>query len=294
MGGQWVQFLASGLTVGSIYALVALGFSLVFSVGRFFHFGLAATYTICAYTAFGLIASLGLTPWIAVPLAVAVAATTGCIFELLVFHPLASRRATMLTMLLSSLGLVIACQSAVALGFGNQTKVLRPSVGVISMNFLGGRITQTQLAGMMIALAMFGLIWLSTHKSKMGLIFRATAGDAELARIRGVDVRLIRLIVFGVGSGIVGMAALISAYDTDLVPTMGFNALLPGVTAAVAGGIGSRRGALAGGLTIGLAQHFGVLALPTEWQDAIVFMILLIFLLLKPQGFFGKGFKRAV
>jgi branched-chain amino acid transport system permease protein len=141
-------------------------------------------------------------------------------------------------------------------------------------------------------MAVFGLTWFGAHKSRVGMLLRAVACDSELARVKGLPVDLVKLVVFGIGSGVVGLAAIIAAYDTDLTPTMGFNALLPGVAAAIVGGIGSIRGAFFGGLLIGFAQQFGGWQFHTHWQDAVVFVILIGFLILRPQGFFGRPLRR--
>jgi branched-chain amino acid transport system permease protein len=108
----------------------------------------------------------------------------------------------------------------------------------------------------------------------------------------GINVEQIVVVAFAAGSALAGIAAILVSLDTDLRPTMGFNALLMGVVAAIVGGVGSIPGALMGGLLLGMAQHLGVWKLSTEWQDAIAFCILLIFLVFRPQGFFGLPLRR--
>jgi branched-chain amino acid transport system permease protein len=288
----FVQLTINALIAGASYALVALGFSLVFSVSRFFHFELAASYTICAYAALTLIANWGLIPVLALPLALALTFAIGCGFELLAFRPLASRHASSLVKLLSSLGLSIAGRSLVALVFGDQTRLIRKGTLASVLPILGGRITYVQFLGITITVAVFGLMWFGAHKSPAGMLLRAVACDSELARVRGLPVDRVKFIVFGIGSVIVGLAAIIAAYDSDLTPTMGFNALLPGIAAAIVGGMGSIRGALLGGVLIGFAQQFGGWQFQTEWQDAVVFIILIGFLIVRPQGFFGRPLRR--
>jgi branched-chain amino acid transport system permease protein len=125
------------------------------------------------------------------------------------------------------------------------------------------------------------------------MILRAVANDSELSSALGLNSGRVIAVAFALGSALAGVAAIFIAYDTDLTPMMGFRAILMGVVAVIVGGVGSIPGALVGGLFVGLAQHLGVWKLPTQWQDAIVFLILIVFLVLRPQGFLGKPLKRA-
>jgi branched-chain amino acid transport system permease protein len=197
-------------------------------------------------------------------------------------------------LLLVSFGLAIVGQSGVAAVFGDQTQVLRPNVESSVISLFGSRMTRIQFAGIGIETLIIVLVWFAMHKTRIGLVFRATACDEELATIKGVAVGRIRIVIFGVSSGLVGIAALVAGYDTHVFPMMGFNAMLPSVTAAVAGGIGSVRGAVFGGLLVALAAQFGGSFLPTLWQEAIIFVVLVVFLLIRPQGFFGKPLRRAI
>jgi len=123
-------------------------------------------------------------------------------------------------------------------------------------------------------------------------MIRAIADDQALAEAMGVPIERSILLAFGIGSAIAGVAAVLVAYDTSFSPTMGFHALLFGVVAAIVGGIGSISGALLGGLLIGFAENFGVWRLPTQWQDTIVFVILVLFLVLRPEGFMGLPLRK--
>ena len=158
---------------------------------------------------------------------------------------------------------------------------------------MGARITRIQAIIICASVTICLLTWATLRLTSAGRRIRALANDPYLSTIVGVDTDRIILLVFMIGSGIAGAAAILISLDTDITPTMGFTALLMGVVAAIVGGVGNISGAIVGGLFVGLAQHLGVWKLPTEWQDAIVFAILIAFLLARPQGFLGKPMRRA-
>ena len=122
----------------------------------------------------------------------------------------------------------------------------------------------------------------------MGKAMRAVANDPELANISGIDSNRVILLTFAIGSALAGIAGILVALDVDMTPTMGMNALMMGVVAVIIGGVGSIPGVALGALLRGTAQHLGVWEISSKWQDAIAFIILFIFLLLKPEGFLGK------
>ena len=122
---------------------------------------------------------------------------------------------------------------------------------------------------------------------------RAVANDPELASVSGIDSGKVILLTFALGSALAGVAGILVAFDVDMIPTMGMNALMMGVVAVIIGGVGSIPGIALGSLLLGMAQHLGVWFISSQWQDAIAFAILLIFLLFRPQGFLGKKIKKA-
>jgi branched-subunit amino acid ABC-type transport system permease component len=129
-------------------------------------------------------------------------------------------------------------------------------------------------------------------KSKMGKAIRAVANDSELALVSGVDSNRVILWTFAIGSAMAGLAGILFALDVDMTPTMGMNALMMGVVAMIIGGINNIYGVAMGALLLGFAQHFGVWKISSQWQDAIAFIILFLFLLFRPQGFLGRKIKK--
>ena len=282
------QTLINGLVAGADYALFALGFGLIYQVGRFFHFAHGGIYAAGAYLAYVFIHLLGFNIWLAIPLAVLGTSIIGILCDRIVCKPLYARNASSLVLLTASLGLFVVIQNVISLLFGDSTRMLRNQGPQQGLHVLNAYITPIQItliaASAGIAICMW--VWLKT--SNWGRMVRAVANDPNLCTVVGVNREKVMVVCFAVGSGIAAIGAILSGLDTDLTPMMGFRILLFGVVAVIVGGIGSIRGAFFGGLLVGLWQHFGVLELPTQWQDAMVFALLIIFLLVLPSGLFGK------
>ena len=287
-----VQLIMNGLMAGASYALLALGFCIIFSTVRFIPFSHAIPYTTAAYSVYLLVNYLGLPLWLASLSSVIIAGLIGCLPEITVYRQLRKNRVSPSILMLTSLGLLIAFQSTVSLLFGDQTLVIQSRLDISIYKLLGARLTSVQLTVLIVTVILFLAAWWFSRSTRIGKIQRAVASNPELALILGVTTELIHIGVFAVGSGIAGVAGILAAHDTDAVPTMGFNSLLMGVVATVVGGIGSIPGAVLGGLLVGLVQHLAVWKLPTLWQDGIVFLILIFFLFIRPQGILGNPLKK--
>ncbi len=287
------QIAANGIVAGCTYGLVALGFGLIFRVCGFFHLAHGAVYTVAAYTGYVLTRMMGWSPWIGLPLALLAAMVLGVLIEIAVYRPMRRFGASPLTLLMASLGMMVAIQNVISLWAGDETKRLRSAEVREGFAVLGAHVTPIQLAiiGSSVVLTSLVVTWI--HFTRTGRIVRAVASDAELARIVGLSSNEVSAIVFAIGSLLAGAAAILVAYDTDLSPLMGFKAVLMAVVAVIVGGVGSIRGSLCGGLLVGLVQHFGVWRLPTQWQDAMVFAVLIVFLVIRPNGIFAGTFAKA-
>ncbi len=299
----------------SVYALVALSFSLIYSTTRFFHFAHGAVYITGAYTAFIVISAFrriaeaavangelagasAAVPWwahiIAIAAAILIAAILGALMEVCIYRPLRRMQATPVVLLIASMGLYIVIQNCISAFFGDDTKTIRTWPVREGLEVFGARITPVQIIIIASAIVLFiATIWI-LKKTRAGIAMRALASNPELSRVVGMDADRVVLYTFVAGSALCGAAGVLISLDIDMTPTMGMNALLMGVVAAVAGGIGSLPGAAVGALILALAQHLGVWKLPSQWQDAIAFAILLIFLLFRPSGVFGAKLRKAV
>jgi branched-chain amino acid transport system permease protein len=282
------QSVVSGLSAGSGYALMAIGFGLIFEVCNFYHLSHGAVFALGAYLSFLFGVVIGWNPGVAIVLSIIGSATLGAGMECMVYRPLRRTRASSLVLLIVSLGILIVVQNVISLTFGDSTKTLTTGPVREGLDFFGARITSVQVLTIILSIVASSCLWGLLRYTKPGIMTRAVAADFELSLIVGVSRDRVLLGTFAVGSALAGVAGILVGYDVGITPTMGFRAILMGVVAAIVGGIGSVPGAFLGGLFIGLVQHLGVLKLPTAWQDAIIFVILILFLVFRPQGFLGS------
>lgn len=288
-----VQLLVNGIIAGTIYILVAIGFSLVFSTVRFFHFAHGIVFTAGAYFTFLFKVWLGLPLFFSLVLAIGLSTLLGCSMEIWVYRPLRRKVASSLILLLASLGIYIVLQNVISMIFGDDTKSVRSGAAKEGFNVFGARITPIQILIICVSAVLVVVVALLLKKTKMGKAMRAVANDPELASVSGINSDRVILWTFAVGSALAGVAGILVALDVDMTPTMGMNALMMGVVAVIIGGVGSIPGVALGALLLAMAQHLGVWYISSKWQDAIAFVILAVFLLFRPEGFFGKKVKKA-
>lgn len=212
--------------------------------------------------------------------------------ELSVYRPLRHKGASALILLLASLGIFIVLQNVISMVFGDDIKSIRSAVVEEGINILGARITPIQIIIISISLLLLAFCFFFLKYTKIGQAMRAVANDPELANSSGIESDRVILFTFALGSALAGTAGILVALDVDMTPTMGMSALMMGVVVVIIGGVGSIPGIAMGALLLGMAQHLGVWKIGSQWQDAIAFAILLIFLLFRPQGFLGKKVKK--
>jgi branched-chain amino acid transport system permease protein len=293
MTSEILQYAFNGIAAGAIYALVGSGFMLIYSTSRFFHFAHGVIYTTSAYITYGAVKFLGLSMVSAVLAALIAAALLGFLMEIGIYYPLKKARAGALVLLLASLGLLVVLQTLISVIFGAQTVALRGAEVSNAVSIMGARSTLIQIITVLTSLLVCSLVWAILHFTILGRLVRATANDPELAMITGVPTERILRLTFVIGSLMAGIAGVLVAYDTYLTPTMGFGALLMGMIAFLIGGGDSVPSVWLGGAFLGLAYQFGAWILPSKWQDTVVFVILLLVLLLRPQGVLGKPLRKA-
>lgn len=196
-------------------------------------------------------------------------------------------------MLLVSLGLYIVLQNIISLLFGDDTKSIRTWEVREGIEIAGAYITPVQV--IIIAVSIIVVILVSGYLmlAKTGKAIRAVASDSELSKLSGIKSDKIILISFAIGSALAGIAGILVALDVDMTPTMGMNMLLMGVVAMIIGGVGSIWGIVLGSLLLAAAQNLAVWYISSQWMDATASIILLVFLLFRPQGFMGKKIKKA-
>jgi branched-chain amino acid transport system permease protein len=285
------QLVANSLFSASIYAMVGIGFSLIYRCGRFFHFAHAGAVTIGAYSCFFCVKYTALPLLVNVLLGLSFTILLGCLMELVVYRPLRNRKGTPLGFLLVSLGLYIVMQNCISAIFGDNTQVIFPEVRPTVFRLGEASMTSIQLLTLAVSAGVLLFVGSLLRLTSLGKRIRAVASDPELACVVGISVDNVSIWVIAIGSAAAGIAGLLVALDVNLVPNMGMRILLLSVVAVVIGGGGRQPGVggvCMGALIIGALANFGVWKLPTQWQDPIIFMGLLLFLLTRPEGVFSN------
>ncbi len=293
-----LQQIINGLTLGSVYALIALGYTMVYGILELINFAHGEIYMIGAYlgiillaffTAAGLTAvSLPLTLLLVVVLAVVICSAYGFTVEKLAYKPL--RSAPRLSPLISAIGVSIFLQNYVMLTQGATDKVFPSLFGSGGFRFLSTRVSYLQAAIIIVSAVMMLLLQAFVMKTKTGKAMRAVAQDKTMASLLGINVDRVISITFVVGSGLAAVAGvMVAAYYGLVNYFIGYIAGIKAFTAAVLGGIGSIPGAMFGGILLGLVESLGASYVSSEYKDAYAFLILIVILLVRPGGLFGKA-----
>jgi len=285
------QILLNSLNNTCIYIYFALSILIVISITHFFNFSHAIIFTSGAYFTFLFYKLFGVPIYSAIPFAIICAIVLGCSIESFIYKPLRKKGTSSIVMLLASLGIYIFLQNIISMLFGDDTKSIRSGVVKEGINIFGARITPIQIVIIITAIVVTILIILFYKKTQLGRSMQAVASDRELAEYTGINTNRVILWSFAIGSGLAALAGILVALDVDMTPTMGMNALLMGVVVMIVGG-NNIKGMVCAALLLGFAQNFGVWYISSQWKDAIAFIILVLFLLFKPEGFFGKKIRK--
>ncbi len=282
----------TGVSLGSIYAIIALGYTMVYGIAKMLNFAHGDVIMVGAYACFLAMGSLGLPPLAGVLLAVVVCTALGIAIERLAYKPL--RSAPSLAVLITAIGVSYLLQNSAQLLWGADTKTFTPIVGIDPESRLWlvpGQLSISYVAVLSVVccLIVMAALTIFTGKTKMGKAMRACSEDKGAAQLMGIDVNTTISVTFAIGSALAAIAGVLmcSAYPV-LSPTTGS---LPGIrafTAAVFGGIGSVPGALLGGVLLGVIETFAKAYISTDLSDAVVFAVLIIVLLVRPAGLMGK------
>lgn len=287
------QFIVNILITACIYSLVGLGFAVIFQTTRFFHFAHGIVFTFGAYFTFFFKISLGCPLWIAILAGILLAGILGCLMDVSIYRPLRKRNSSELVLLLVSLGIYILLQNVISMTFGDDTKSIQTADVQEGINILGARITPIQVVTIFVSIALVVVLSIFQKKTKIGRAMRAVANDSMLANVSGINSNRVTLWAFAIGSALAGLAGILVALDVNMTPTMGMSALMMGVVAVIIAGVNNIGGIALGALLLATSQQLGAWFIGSEWQDAIAFVILVLFLLFKPEGFFGKKVRNA-
>ena len=285
----FLSYLINGISLGSVYAIIALGYTMVYGIAKMLNFAHGDVIMVGAYISFCSTSYLGLSPLLSVVLAVIVCTVLGIVIEGLAYKPL--RQAPALAVLITAIGVSYFLQNAALLIWGSSSKTFSSVVGDWSVKLFDGQlnITGVTIVTVLACVVIMAGLTLFTNKTRVGTAMRAVSEDKGAAQLMGISVNRTISIPFAIGSGLAAIAGVLlcSAYPM-LMPTTGSMPGIKAFTAAVFGGIGSIPGAMVGGILLGIIEIFAKAYISTQLSDAIVFAVLIIVLLVKPDGLLGK------
>ncbi len=292
---SFIQSLINGVSIGAVYAIIALGYTMVYGIAKMLNFAHGDVIMVGAYISFCVTQYLGMPAIVSVLAAMVVCTLLGILIEGLAYKPL--RGVPSLAVLITAIGVSYFLQNAAQLIWGSAPKIYPSVVSIAPLQLFGGQIVITgQVIVTVLAsvLIMVGLT-LFTGRTKIGKAMRAVSEDRDAAQLMGINVNRTISTTFAIGSALAAIAGvLLCSSVPTLMPTTGSMPGIRAFTAAVFGGIGSIPGAMLGGILLGIIETFSKAYLASEFSDAIVFLVLILVLLVKPAGLLGKQVQEKV
>ncbi|MDE0243646.1 MAG: branched-chain amino acid ABC transporter permease [Candidatus Kaiserbacteria bacterium] len=279
------QIVANSIIAGSLYTLIASGFTLTYSTTKFFNITHGVMTAVGAYTVFFLGKILGMPLLLAIIVGVLFAGLLGWVLNYFIYQPLRKKNASQLSLLVASLGAFTAIQACISLAFSSQFQTIsHTAVMQKTFSIVGASVTQIQLIIVASALISFVSLTFFLKKTRFGTAIRAVSDDEEVAKVIGINTDKVIGIAFFIASALAGLAGILIGFDSAIEPTMGLALLMKGVTASIVGGLTSIFGAVVGSFLVSFVENFGIFYTAGEWRDAIVFTLLIIFLMFRPNG----------
>ena len=291
---QFLQQMINGLSLGSIYALIALGYTMVYGIIKLINFAHGDVYMLGAFVAFYATTFFHLNFFVALVVAMVLCGVLGVVIERIAYKPL--RHATRITALITAMGVSYVLEYTTQYFAGSEVKTFPTDLlDNTAFSFGGVRITMMQIYIFVITIVLMIILTYIISKTKMGRAMRAVSVDEDAAKLMGINVDTTISFTFFLGSCLAGVAGvLVGVYYNSINPLMGMTPGLKAFIAAVFGGIGNIPGAMIGGLFIGIAETLVTAYGSSLYKDAIVYVILILVLILKPDGLLGKNVKEKV
>lgn len=293
---SFISYLINGLSLGSVYAIIALGYTMVYGIAKMLNFAHGDVIMIGAYTAFIAMTQAGVSPIISVVIAVCVCTILGIAIERVAYKPLRNASSS-LAVLITAIGVSYLLQNIALLVFGETPKTFQSAIKWKGVSLAGGKlnISGETIVTIVVCLIIMGALMFFVQKTKPGQAMRAVSEDKGAAQLMGINVNGTIALTFAIGSALAAVAGVMycSAYPT-LSPYTGSMPGIKAFVAAVFGGIGSIPGAFIGGLLLGVIEILSKAYISSLLADAIVFAVLIIVLLVKPTGLLGKKIQEKV
>ena len=290
---EWVQQFVNGVSLGSIYALIALGYTMVYGIIKLINFAHGDVFMLGAFIGFYTIVRWDIHFMLALFLAMVLCAVIGVTIERVAYRRL--RNSTRIAALITAIGVSLLIEYTVVFFRGSQPEAYPNVIEMKYFNLFGVQVDSKSIYVLVIAVVLMLLLQFIVHKTKIGKAMRAVSHDADAARLMGINVDNTISATFAIGSALAGAAGVIfGIYYGRIDPLMG---LLPGIkafVAAVLGGIGSIPGAMVGGMLLGVVETLVNALGFSSWRDAAAFFILIFILILRPSGIFGKNSREKV
>ena len=283
------QFAVNGVVAGSVYALIALGFALIFTASRVFHFAHGGVYTLSAFAGYTVLVTLKLGLVAGFIAAIVVAAVVGVLINALLYEPMKAGGVSPFVAMISSFGVLIIITHTTAMIWGSNPVVLSRGGQTTVYRFGPVHTTDAQLLIVGCAAALAVALWIFFRHMRLGIAIRAMGNDSELAEVVGMPAKRLRNISFVVGSALVGVSAMLIGLNVGIIDfNMGNEIILMATVAMIIGGLGNVGAAAGGGFVLGMIQNIAIWKIESKWQMALSFAILIVVLLFKPSGLFGE------
>lgn len=283
------QFAVNGVVAGSVYAMIALGFALIFTASRVFHFAHGGVYTLSAFAGYTALVTFNLGLVAGFLVAIVVASLLGLMINILLYEPMKAGGVSPFVAMISSFGVLIVITHLTAMIWGSNPVVLSRG-GQTTVYRLGTvHTTDAQLLIIGFSVVLAAVLWFFFKRMRLGIAIRAMGSDSELAEVVGMPAKRLRNISFIVGSGLVGVSAMLIGLNVGIIDfNMGMEVILMATVAMVIGGLGNVGAAAGGGFVLGMIQNIAIWKIESKWQMALSFAILILVLLFRPSGLFGE------
>lgn len=285
---MFLQFVLNGLIMGLMYSLGSFGFALVYNTNRIFHIVFSVLYVIASYSLFVFSKKYFQFPFsVSLALSLLITSLISTAIYLLVYKPLVKSNSSKNVLMISSIGAMIVLTYTIVLFFGNQSHIIQTGIPKI-INLGNVQITYNQLLQVIYGVVFIALYFLLLNNTKLGIVIRAIRDDEGLLNILGINSDKYQILIFSISGLLIALPGCLISYDIGLDPFMGMPFFLNIVVCTVIGGMGKFYSPLIGGILLGLIQAVSTFYFETRWTNAVTFVILLLFLFIKPNGLVGE------